>query len=266
MLLTIDCAGQVLAQFTKDCPERGVSEIALATGISKSKAHALLSSLSHVGLLRRTRHGRYRVGWRVVALNSVLAETTDFHRYARPVMERLGERCGEVVHLGVLDEGQVMYVDRISGRHAVQINISALGNRLPAHCSAVGKMLLANLSPYALHGVIERHGLPALTSRTITDRAALECELSEIAKRGLSLEHGEAVDDVSCVAAPIIAPGPTFVAAISIAAPTFRFNQRRAVYSQAVARAGVYVSQCLSRAEEESVQETPALAAAGLSA
>jgi DNA-binding IclR family transcriptional regulator len=127
-------------------------------------------------------------------------------------------------------------------------------------------MLLANLSPYALHGVIERHGLPALTARTLTDRGALERELSEISKRGLSIEQGEAVDDVSCVAAPIIAPGPTFVAAISIAAPTFRFNQRRAVYSQAVARAGVYVSQCLSRAEEESAQATPALAAAGLSA
>src|ERR1700735_3115428 len=115
MLLTIDCAGQVLPQFTKDCPERGVSEIALAMGISKSKAHALLSSLSHVGLLRRTQHGRYRVGWRVLSLNRVLAETTDFHRYARPVMERLGDRCGEIVHLGVIDDGQVMYGDRIKG-------------------------------------------------------------------------------------------------------------------------------------------------------
>lgn len=266
MLLTIDCAGQVLAQFTKDCPERGVSEIALATGISKSKAHALLSSLSHVGLLRRTRHGRYRVGWRVVALNSVLAATTEFHRYARPVMERIAASCGEVVHLGVLDEGQVMYVDRIRGRHAVQIDVSALGNRLPAHCSAVGKMLLATLSPYALHGVIERHGLPALTPRTITDRAALDRELAETSRRGIATEEGEAVDGVSCVAAPIIAPGPNVVAAISIAAPEFRFEQRRAVYSRAVARAGAYVSQCLTRAEEERLGEAQAPLPEALSA
>lgn len=264
MLLTIDCAGQVLSQFTKDCPERGVTEVALAMGISKSKAHALLSSLSHVGLLRRTQHGRYRVGWRVLSLNRVLAETTDFHRYARPVMERLGERCGEIVHLGVIDDGQVMYVDRIKGCHAVQIDLSALGSRLWAHCSAVGKVLLAHLPDEALESVIDRHGLPALTQRTITDRDALEAQLGEIRYRGLAFEQGEAVDDVSCVAAPIVAPGPVVVAAISMTAPTYRFNQRRAVYSQAIARAGAYVSQCLSRAEAESAR-TDELALAGVS-
>jgi DNA-binding IclR family transcriptional regulator len=264
MLLTIDCAGQVLSQFTKDCPERGVTEVALAMGISKSKAHALLSSLSHVGLLRRTEHGRYRVGWRVLSLNRVLAETTDFHRYARPVMERLGERCGEIVHLGVLDDGQVMYVDRIKGCHAVQIDVSVLGSRLWAHCSAVGKMLLAHMPADALDAVIERHGLPAMTPRTITDPAALDGELAEIRHRGLAYEQGEAVDDVACVAAPIVAPGPIVVAAISMAAPTFRFNQRRAVYSQAIARAGVYVSQCLSRAEAELAREGQMRVAAGV--
>src|ERR1700757_822665 len=180
MLLTIDCAGQVLEQFTKENPERGVTEVALALGISKSKAHALLSSLTHVGLLRRTPQGRYRMGWRVLSLNRILTETTDFHRYARPMMERLGERCGEIVHLGVLDDGQVMYVDRIKGRHAVQIDISALGNRLWAHCSGVGKMLLSHLPAAELDAVVERHGLPALTTRTITDRAALDAELAEI--------------------------------------------------------------------------------------
>lgn len=265
MLLTIDCAGQVLSQFTADSPERGVTEVALAMGISKSKAHALLSSLSAVGLLRRTQHGRYRVGWRVLSLNRVLAETTDFHRYARPVMEALGERCGEVVHLGVIDDGQVMYVDRIKGRHAVQIDVSKLGNRLWAHCSAVGKILLANLPHGSLDAVIEQHGLPALTSRTITDRDTLCAQLIDVRQRGLAFEHGEAVDDVSCVAAPIVAPGPIVVAAISMAAPTFRFEQRRSVYAQAIARAGAYVSQCLSRAEAEAAREDQLLAAAGVS-
>jgi IclR family transcriptional regulator, KDG regulon repressor len=251
MLLTIDCAGQVLEQFTKDNPERGVTEVALALGISKSKAHALLSSLSQVGLLRRTPNGRYRMGWRVLSLNRVLTETNDFHRYARPMMERLGAHCGEIVHLGVLDDGQVMYVDRIKGRHAVQIDVSALGNRLWAHCSGVGKMLLSHLPSAELDSVIERNGLPRVTPRTITERTALDRELDEIRRRGLSVDMEEAVPEVSCVAAPIIAPGPVVVAAMSIAAPTYRFNARRAVYSQAIVRAATYVSQCLVRAEEE---------------
>lgn len=251
MLLTIGCAGQVLALFTNANPERGVTEVALALGVSKSKAHALLASLAAVGLLRRTQYGRYRVGWRVLSLNRVLSETTDFHRYARPVLQQLGARCGEVVHLGVLDNGQVMYVDRIKGRHAVSIDASALGNRLWAHCSAVGKVLLAHLSPDALDAVIEQHGLPAVTSRTITDRDALEAELAEIRRRGFASESGEAVPEVSCVAAPIVAPGPLVVAAVSLAAPTYRFQSRKEIYSQAIVRAGAYVSRRLAQAEED---------------
>ena len=251
MLLTIDCAGRVLGLFTKANPERGVTEVALKLGVSKSKAHALLASLAAVGLLRRTQHGRYRVGWRVLSLNRVLSETTDFHRYARPVMQQLGAKCGEVVHLGVLDDGQVMYVDRIKGRHAVQIDASALGNRLNAHCSGVGKMLLAHLSPDALDAVIERHGLPRMSPRTITDRAALDAELADIRRRGFSLDRGEVISDVWCCAAPIVAPGPSIVAAISMAAPAYRFQARKDVYCQAIVRAGSYVSQRLARAEDE---------------
>jgi DNA-binding IclR family transcriptional regulator len=264
MLLTIDSAGQVLSQFTTDCPERGVTEVALTMGISKSKAHALLSSLTHVGLLRRTHHGRYRLGWRVLSLNRVLSETTEFHRHARPVMDALGERCGEVVHLGVLDDGQVMYVDRIKGRHAVQIDGASLGKQLEAHCSAVGKVLLANTTPDELQASISHHGLPQITPRTITDRAVLERELGEVRRRGFALEQGEAVADVSCVAAPITAPGPIVVAAISIAAPSYRFTHRREVYTQMIVRAGMFVSQRLARAEEEIAREAHAEIAAAV--
>ena len=135
MLLTIDSAGQVLSMFTSEDPERGVTEVAVAIGVSKSKAHALLASLTTVGLLRRTERGRYRVGWRVLSLNRVLAETTDFHRHARPVLLTLGHKFGEVVHLGTLDDGKIVYVDRVKGTSAVQIDASALGSRLNAHCT-----------------------------------------------------------------------------------------------------------------------------------
>jgi DNA-binding IclR family transcriptional regulator len=220
-------------------------------GVSKSKAHALLASLATVGLLRRTQHGRYRLGWRVLSLNQVLSDTTDFRRYAHPVLHQLGERCGEVVHLGVLDDGQVMYVDRIKGHQAVTIDVSSLGNRLWAHCSAIGKVLLAHLTPDALDAVLDRHGLPVMTPRTITDRSALEAELADIRRRGFASEIGEAVPDVSCVAAPIVSPGPSVVAAVSLAAPSYRLEARRDVYLQAIVRAGAYVSRRLAKAEEE---------------
>jgi DNA-binding IclR family transcriptional regulator len=249
MLLTIDSAGQVLSLFTNEHPERGVTEVAVALQVSKSKAHALLSSLTTVGLLRRTERGRYRVGWRVLSLNRVLAETTDFRLHARQVMQTLGGRYGELVHLAALDDGQVVYVDRIRGTRAVQIDDSSLGARLPAHVSAVGKALLASLSREHRDELFTRHGLEPRTARSITDRDVLEAELEQVRVRGYASEHGEAIDDVSCVAAPIVAPGPITVAAISISAPSYRFQERKAVYSQAVVRAGLYVSQRLAEIE-----------------
>jgi DNA-binding IclR family transcriptional regulator len=261
MLLTIESAGRVLELFNGEHPERGVTEVALALGISKSKAHALLSSLATVGLLRRTQLGRYRVGWRVLSLNRVLAETTEFRRHARPVIEALGARYGEVVHLAALDDDQVVYVDRIAGTQAVQIDASVLGSRLPANCSGVGKVLMAHLTPMALDALIEHRGLPAMTPRTVTDRRVLDGELAEVRRRGYATERGEAVAEVSCVAAPIVAPGPTVVAAVSLAAPTYRFQARKEIYCQAIVRAGIYVSKQLAKAEEE--QQICSLAGSG---
>ncbi|MGE4426840.1 MAG: IclR family transcriptional regulator [Solirubrobacteraceae bacterium] len=250
MLLTIDSAGRVLALFTNACPERGVTEVAGALGVSKSKAHALLASLTSVGLLRRTHRGRYRVGWRVLSLNRVLIETTDFHTHARPVMQALGQRFGELVHLGTLDEGKVVYIDRIMGTAAVRIDVSALGSRLDAHCSAVGKALLANLPSSALDDVIEHGGLPAVTARTITDRARLDQELATVRERGFATEQGEAVEDVCCVAAPIFAPGPTVVAAISVAAPAYRFRENRQLYTHGIVRAATYITRRVGDARD----------------
>jgi DNA-binding IclR family transcriptional regulator len=250
MLLTIDSAGRVLSLFTNEHPERGVTEVAVALAVSKSKAHALLASLTTVGLLRRTERGRYRVGWRVLSLNRVLSETTDFHRQARPVMQTLGRRFGEMVHLGALDDGKVVYIDRIKGTAAVQIDASALGERLSAHCSAVGKAQLAHMPKALLDEMIERHGLPALTPRTIVDRATLDEELESIRWRGFATERGEALPEISCVAAPIFAPGPVCVAAISIAAPSYRFQAHKDLYRQGIVRAGLYITRRLCEVQE----------------
>lgn len=251
MLLTIDSAGAVLSLFSRSNPERGATEVALALGVSKSKAHSLLISLTAVGLLRRTQHGRYRLGWRLLALNQVLFDTTDFRAFTGPVLQQLAQHTGELLHLSVLDGGQVVFVDRVEGRHAVSIDASAVGNRAPAHCTAVGKVLLAHQTPDGLSAAIERHGLPRLTTRTITDRRALEAELEGIRRRGFATELGEAMEGLACIAAPIVSPGPSVVAALSIAAPSNRLAARRDVYLQAVVRAGTYVSRCLLNSREE---------------
>jgi DNA-binding IclR family transcriptional regulator len=234
MLGTVLNAGRVLDLFTSETPERGVTEVADALGIPKSRAHALMSSLAHVGLLRRTAEGRYRLGWRVLALGRILTETTEFRAEARRAMEELSGRFGETVHLATLDDGVVVYVDKIEGTRAVRIAVSAVGSMLPAHCSGVGKALLAHRPWEEVAETAERRGLERFTARTITSKEGLARELAAIRRRGYSLDLEEVLPEVCCVAAPIFDHRSRAVAAISVTAPAYRFAEHAKAYQAAV--------------------------------
>ena len=249
MLLTIECAGRVLALFTEESPERGVTEVSQALNLSKSKAHALLASLASVGLLRHTKAGRYRIGWSVLAMNRVLGATTEFFYYARPAMHALAARTGELIHLGTLDGGQVVYVHRVGGPRAVRIAVSA-GNRLPAHCSAIGKVLLAHLPSGARRDLLVNTDLVARTAHTITDPALLEAHLIDVCRQGFAFDRDEAVEGISCVAAPITAPGQGVVAAMSMTMPSDRLNADRDLYTRWIVHAGKHTSRHLLDADE----------------
>ncbi|MHB8696292.1 MAG: IclR family transcriptional regulator [Solirubrobacteraceae bacterium] len=249
MLLTIESAGRLLDLFTPLAPERGVTEVAAELGVSKSKAHALLASLAAVGLLRRTDGGRYRLGWRVLSLSRVLEMTTEFRRHARPIMRALHHRFGETVHLAALDGGQVVYVDRIEGVHSVRIAASGVGSVLPAHCSAVGKVLLSKFTEAELEALIDRHPLQAFTPNTITDPDELGAQVREAQLRGYATDLEEAVLDVSCVAAPIVATGPRVVAAISMSVPSYRFSGHEDAFRRGVMLAGQHISLKLRETE-----------------
>ena len=243
MLLTVNSTGRVLGLFSVDAAEWGPTEMAGALGMSKSKAHSLLASMADVGLLRRTPRGRYRLGWRLLGLHRVLADSTDFQRFARPVMGVLCAHLGETVHLGVMDAGQVMYVDRSQATGGVRIAVSAVGMQMPMHCTGIGKMLLAGLAEDELESVVREHPLTARTRKTITDVDTLMVELDRIRERGIAFDREECLAEISCVAAPIRGPGSATIAAISIMAPTFRFVPQERRLEAAVRKAADHVSR-----------------------
>jgi DNA-binding IclR family transcriptional regulator len=245
MLLTIDSAGRVLDLFTPSVHERGVTEVALELGVSKSKAHALLASLAHVGLLRRTPTGRYRLGWRVLKLNRILDESTDFRAAARPILRVLRDRFGETIHVGTLDHGRVVVVDRVVGPNTSANDDSAVGAALPAHCTALGKVLLASLEKSELFDIVVSERLALRTPHTTTDPGALLDQLEQVHLHRMAIDREENTLGVCSVAAPIVAPGPHTVAAISLSAPTQRFAENESIYRRAVGLAAQHVSRSL---------------------
>jgi IclR family KDG regulon transcriptional repressor len=245
MLHTVRKAAEVLNLFSIEHPEWGISELSKALAIPKSSTSALVSTLTEQGLLRRTSSGRYKLGWRIMALSQVLLSTTDFRTEARRVMESLIIRFGETVHLATLERGQVIYVEKLQGTRAVQVSLTSVGSRLPAHCSGVGKVILANLPSEEACQLLSASSMPALTPNTITTIEALQDELERVRAQGYAYDIEEAVEELCCVAAPIHDHTGEVVAAMSLSVPAYRFQQCKDQYRQAIIGATRQVSESL---------------------
>jgi IclR family transcriptional regulator, KDG regulon repressor len=245
MLLTIQKAGELLALFDRDHTEWGVREVAEKLKMAKSSTHDLMSSLAKLGFLNKTDDNRYRLGWRLVTLSEVLLATTELRQEARPVMEELAARDQETIHLAVLDDTQAVYVDKLEGRQAVRVELTSLGARLYAHCSALGKVLLAYRSEEEVNRIIQTAGLPRFTENTITDKEELLQTLAKVRKQGYAYDMEEILPDLCCVGAPIYNHRGQVIAAISMSIPAFRFRRSQTEYRDAVIRAGRAISKRL---------------------
>jgi IclR family KDG regulon transcriptional repressor len=243
MLSTVEKVGQVFALFTPDHPEWGVSEVAEELGLPKSSAHALLSTLAAIDLLKRTGNARYRLGWRILALSQTLMETAHFRREARRWMSELVAEFGETVHMATLQLGRVVYTDKVVGTRAVRVELTGVGTQGPAHCSALGKVLLSDLTAERVREIVSQHGLPANTPNTITSLSELESELESVRRRGYAYDVGELMPELCCVAAPILGYGTHVIAAMSISVPAYRFDEYKRIYRRAIVEATRDISE-----------------------
>jgi len=245
MLQTIEKASEVLALFNREHPEWGVREVAEALGLAKSSAHDLLTSLEQIGMLGKNDEGRYRLGWRLVTLSETLLATTELRREARPIMEELAEQYRETIHLAVLDDTKVVYVDKLEGKQAVRVELTSLGTRLYAHCSALGKVLLAYQPEENVKRIIKAEGLPRFTASTITDADELEQTLAKVRKQGYATDQEEILPDLCCIGAPIHNHTGHVIAAISMSIPAYRFQRSQIEFRKAVMRTGKLISERL---------------------
>jgi DNA-binding IclR family transcriptional regulator len=245
MLQTIQKAGELLALYDRDHTEWGVREAATKLKIAKSSAHDLMSSLAQLGFLNRTEENRYRLGWRLVTLSETLLATTELRKEAHPVMEELAARYQETIHLAVLDGTQAVYVDKLEGRQAVRVELTSLGARLYAHCSALGKVLLAYRSEEEVKNIIQTAGLPRFTDNTITEAEDLLQNLIKIRKQGYAYDMEEILVDLCCVGAPIHNHTGQVIAAISMSIPAYRFRRSQSKYREAIVRTAKIISERL---------------------
>lgn len=233
----------VLDLFSLERPEWGVSEVARELGIPKSTSCELLISLNDQRLLRRTGRGRYRLGWRLFELGQTLLDTTEFRTEARRMMQELVERWEETAHLAVLEGVEAVYLEKMQPSPAVKILLSRTGARLWAHCSGVGKVLLAHRDWDEVADQLLDRGMPALTPNTLTDLEELAEELRAVRERGYAYDMEETTVGLCCVAAPIRDYSGEVLAAMSLSAPACRFHPRVEELTATIVEAARRVSE-----------------------
>ncbi|MFF0014028.1 IclR family transcriptional regulator [Streptomyces sp. NPDC005374] len=208
------------------CGESGtalsLAELALRTGLPKPTAHRLVGELVRLGLVERTAEGGYRIGLELFVLGQSAPSVRELRDTALPYLGDLHEATHENVHLAVPDGTDTLFLEKITGRRATPI-VSRSGGRLPAHCTATGKVFLA-LDPRP-----PGRALPRLTPRTLVLPGQLARDLARTRARGYGVNLEEAEIGVSAVAAPVYSRGPGSrpVAAISVTGSTRRLDMDR---------------------------------------
>lgn len=216
---------RLLKTFTDDEYELGVSSLAKRLGLAKSTVHRLASTLIKDDMLEQDKEtGKYRLGLALFELGARVRRKMNVFNEAQFALKDLAEKTGETAHLTVLDHASVMYLYKFESRQAIRMK-SVLGARVPAHCSADGKAMLAYQSSEMIQS-ITADGLAPLTPKTITDVAQLMTDLAQVRARGYSLDDEEHEIGLRAIAAPIRDHTGEVVAAISIAGPIQRMTKK----------------------------------------
>jgi DNA-binding IclR family transcriptional regulator len=214
----------VLDMFDRDRTTVSVAEIAQRLGLHRSNASRLAATLAAAKYLRPAGEpGQYRLAGKLVALGQLALEQTDVLDAAAEPLADLVDSLGETGHLGILDGTTSLTVSVVDGWRTVRMH-SYVGKRAPAHCSSMGKMLLAALPDTEIDTLYAGAKLERRTERTITSVVALKDHLAAIRDAGYAVDIEELEPDLCCVAAPVFDPLGHMVASISVSGPSSRIT------------------------------------------
>ncbi|WP_265110799.1 IclR family transcriptional regulator [Halosolutus halophilus] len=203
----------------------GVTEIANHLDASKGAVHTHLATLEANEFVVK-RDDEYRLSLRFLDLGKYVRDEIKIYDVVEEEIERLADVSGEVAQFMVEQHGRGVYLYKAEGENAVQ-TASYVGGRNPMHCTALGKAILAHLPGERVREIIDRHGLAAKTSNTITEREELLAELEEIQERGLAYDREEIFKGLQCVAAPVLDRSGDVIGAVSVTGPTSRMQGDR---------------------------------------
>ncbi len=226
MIHSVAKAIDILHAFTPSEPRLALGEIAHRLGLPKSTAHNLLGTLVAGGMVERTDDDRYALGPQLIALTLGVRVNVELRDRAAPLLRELADACRDSVFLTVRDGDSCLYIYAVESATRLQAR-TAIGDRSPLHCTAVGKAMLSCMPLAEVDAIVGRAGMTAFTENTITTLDQLHEQLAITRRRGFSTDNGEHEPGIYCVGAPIFDAGGTVIGGCSLSGTDPQIIQNR---------------------------------------
>lgn len=200
-----------------------IGEASRLTTLPKGTVHRIYRTLVNLGYVHQEIGGNYALTTKLFEVASRVVYSLDLRQTARSHLEQLAAETGETAHLGVLNGLTVVFVDKVESPVQRALGMTTrVGGKVMAHCSAIGKVLLADLPPEGLARFIDERDLVRFTSHTVSNIEELGMQLALVRRDGYAINYEEYDEGIVAVGAPVRNHSGKAIAGISLAAPTFR--------------------------------------------
>jgi len=227
LIQSVSNACDILECFSIEEDELGATELARRLDLHKNNVQRLLATLEYRGYVEQSKiSGNYRLGLKVFELSQAYTKQLNIFKQAKAILEKVKEKCNETTYVGDLRGEYVVYLMSEETSQSVRV-VSRVGTRFHPHATALGKAILAYLTPEQLDAIYPQEELPAFTPNTITSKKALIRHLEEVRERGYALDLEEQEEGVRCVGVPIFDYTMKVIGGLSISGPVTRFTEKR---------------------------------------
>ena len=225
IISSLQRALDILSLFGSQSPELGITDIAKALNLHKSTAAGLVYTLQRNGYIAQNpENRRYHLGLQLIERAGVLLDQIEIRKIAMPELEHLRDWSSESVNLAILEENQVIYIERLLTDKSLGFR-NHIGKRAWPHSTALGKAILSHLPPHEAREILESYPLESMTLNTITDIEALMGQFKAFRDQGYAIEREENEIGGLCISAPIHNHSSNPVAAVSVSFPLSRLDE-----------------------------------------
>lgn len=227
IIQAVSHALDLLEQFHGDVDELGVTELSKRLKLHKNNVFRLLATLESRGYIEQNKATEnYRLGLKALELGQTFIKQMGLLRQAKPILEEMVEESNETSYVAIFKDNHIVYLDVVETNLTVRV-VSRVGSRLPAYCTAAGKVHMAYMTEEELEELLPVQDFSQHTATTITTVNNLKAELVKVREQGYAIDDEELDTGVRCVAAPIRDYTRRIVGAVSVSGPSMRFSDER---------------------------------------